>query len=202
MSPHTTRKTPGVYINEVNSFGMSVIPVPTAVPAFIGYTPQAEYKGKSHTNIPTKITSFTEFQAIFCYGGPTAPADSTQQYSPQYYLTAEKNQPEKGDYIVVGDTYYAIAPDPNTIYYLYNSIRLFYENGGGDAYIVSVGSYAASSGKPMSAGTQIVNTNVELNALLNGLTLLKKEEEPTMYICPEATLLTVANNGALMEAML
>ena len=37
---------------------------------------------------------------------------------------------------------------------------------------------------------------------MNGLSLLKNEEEPTMYICPEATLLTVENNGTLMQEML
>ncbi|MEZ4873959.1 MAG: hypothetical protein R2793_00505 [Flavobacteriaceae bacterium] len=44
--------------------------------------------------------------------------------------------------------YYSIVPDPNTIYYMYNSIRLFYENGGGDAYIISVGTYGASQKHP------------------------------------------------------
>ena len=67
-------KSPGVYIDEMNTFGNSVVPVPTAVPAFIGYTPQAMYEGKSYTNIPKKISSFTEFQAIFCYPAPPAPA--------------------------------------------------------------------------------------------------------------------------------
>lgn len=195
-------KTPGVYINEINGFGNSVVPVATAVPAFIGYTPQAIYEGKSYTNVPTKITSFSEFQAIFMLPNPAAPADPVKQYSPQYYLVAEKSQPEKGDYMQIDGTYYAIVPDPNTIYYLYNSIRLFYENGGGDAYIVSVGSYGATSGKPMTAGDQIVNPNVQLNDLTGGLALLKNEQEPTMYICPEATLLSVANNGTLMQQML
>jgi len=32
-------KAPGVYINEVSAFGNAVVPVATAVPAFIGYTP-------------------------------------------------------------------------------------------------------------------------------------------------------------------
>ena len=54
----------------------------------------------------------------------------------------------------------------------------------------------------MIAGDQIVNPNVQLNYLLNGLSLLKNEQEPTMYICPEATLLSVENNGTLMEEML
>ena len=35
--------TPGVYIDELNAFPNSVVPVATAVPAFIGYTPTAAY---------------------------------------------------------------------------------------------------------------------------------------------------------------
>jgi hypothetical protein len=198
----STIKSPGVYINEINGFGNSVVPVATAVPAFIGYTPQAMYEGKSYTNVPTKITSFTDFQAIFMLPNPAAPADPAKQYRPQYYLVAEKNQPEKGDYVLIDGTFYSIVPDANTIYYLYNSIRLFYENGGGEAYIVSTGSYGPASGKPMTPGDQIVNPNVQLNDLTSGLALLKNEQEPTMYICPEATLLSVANNGTLMASML
>lgn len=198
----STIKSPGVYINEINGFGNSVVPVATAVPAFIGYTPQAIYEGKSYANVPTKITSFSDFQTIFCLPNPPAPADPAQQYSPQYYLVAEKSQPEKGDYLLISGTYYSIVPDPNTIYYLYNSIRLFYENGGGDAYIVSVGGYGAASGSGMTPGDQIVNPNVQLNDLANGLALLKNEQEPTMYICPEATLLSVDNNATLMQQML
>jgi phage tail sheath protein FI len=44
-------KSPGVYINEQNAFPNSVVSVATAVPAFIGYTPQAVYEGKSYTNV-------------------------------------------------------------------------------------------------------------------------------------------------------
>ena len=195
-------KSPGVYINELNAFPNSVVPVATAVPAFIGYTPQASYEGKSYTNVPQKITSFAEFQAIYCYPNPTAPANPAKQYSPQYYVEKQKDKPEKGDYLLIGSDYYSIVPDPNTIYYLYNSVRLFYENGGGDTYIVSVGTYGAPSGKPITPGDQVVNQNVQLNNLLSGIALLKNETEPTMYICPEATLLSVAENGTLMQAML
>ncbi len=198
----STIKSPGVYIDEVNAFPNSVAPVPTAIPAFIGYTSQASYEGKSYLNTPTKVTSFSDFQAIFCYSNPAPPADPAKQYNPQYYLVKQKNQPERGNYMAIESEYYAVLPDPNTIYYLYNSIRLFYENGGGDAYIVSVGSYGSPSGKPISLGDQLVNPNVKLNDLLHGVGLLKKETEPTMYICPEATLLSVSNNGTLMESML
>lgn len=194
--------TPGVYINEINAFPNSVVEVATAVPAFIGYTPQAEYEGKSYYNKPVKITSFQDFQAFFCLDNPAPPADPAKQYAPNYYLVKQNTEPKKSSYTIINGGIYAVLPDPNTIYYLYNSIRLFYENGGADAYIVSVGSYGKSAEKPMEVDQQIINPNVKLNDLQNGLALLKNEEEPTMYICPEATLLSVDNNGTLMESML
>ena len=195
-------KSPGVYINELNAFPNSVVPVATAVPAFIGYTPTASYEGKSYTNVAQKITSFAEFQAIYCFPDPAPPASPAKQYTPEYYMVKQKSQPTKGDYMLIDNAYYSIVPDPNTIYYLYNSIKLFYENGGGDAYIVSVGSYGAPSKTPMTPGDQIVNPNIQLADLQNGLSLLLNEQEPTMYICPEATLLSVDNNGTLMQQML
>ncbi|MCG8574694.1 MAG: phage tail sheath subtilisin-like domain-containing protein [Flavobacteriales bacterium] len=198
----STIKSPGVYIDEINAFPNSVVPVATAVPAFIGYTPQAMYEGKSYTNVPQKITSFAEFQAIFCYPNPSPPAPPAKQYNPEYYFVKQKSKPEKGDYMLIDGDFYSIVPDPNTIYYLYNSIKLFYENGGGDAYIVSVGTYGDPSKNPMTPGDQIVNPNVQLNDLMNGLALLKNEQEPTMYICPEATLMSVDNNATLMQEML
>jgi hypothetical protein len=197
-----TIQTPGVYINEINAFPNAAVPVPTAVPAFIGYTPQAAYEGRSYTNVPTKISSFADFQAIFCFPDPPSPASPAKQYSPQYYLVKQKNQPVKGNYMLIDGSYYSIVPDPDTVYYLYNSVRLFYENGGADAYIVSVGGYGPPSQNPMTPGDQIVNRNVQLNDLMNGLALLTNEAEPTMYTCPEATLLRVDNNGMLMSAML
>lgn len=200
--PTSNLTTPGVYINEINAFPNSVAPVATAIPAFIGYTPQAMYEGKSYINIAQKITSFAEFQAIYCYPNPQGPADPAKQYNPQYYLVEQKAQPANNDYLVINGSYYAVVPDANTVYYLYNSIRLFYENGGADAYIVSVGGYGSSSQTPMSPGGQIINPNVQLNDLLGGLKLLLNEQEPTMYICPDATLLSVADNSTLMEEML
>ena len=66
----TTMKTPGVYIQELDAFGNSVVPVPTAVPAFIGYTGQTSFNGKSLLNKAVRVTSLMEFFTIF---GNTAP---------------------------------------------------------------------------------------------------------------------------------
>lgn len=197
-----TIQTPGVYIQELNAFPNSVVGVATAVPAFIGYTPQASYQGKSYTNVPVKISSLADFTTYFCLPSPPSPANQAKQYSPEYYLVQQKSQPAKGDYIMNGGSYYSILPDPNTIYYLYNSVKLFYENGGGDAYIVSVGPYGAPSQKPATPGVPIINPNVQLNDLQTGLTALLATQEPTMYICPEATLLSLDSNGTLMKSML
>ena len=57
--------TPGVYVEEKSSFGTSVVPVPTAVPAFVGYTEKALRGSKSLTNKPTRISNFGEFVELF-----------------------------------------------------------------------------------------------------------------------------------------
>lgn len=195
-------QTPGVYIQESEGFPNSVVGVATAVPAFIGYTPQASYQGKSYTDIPVKITSFSDFIAFFCLPAGPQPADPPKQYHPQYYLIQRKDGPGTPNDILIAGSPYSIAPDPSTLYYLYNSVKLFYENGGSDAYIVSVGPYGPPSGQPVTSGTVTVNPNVKLNDLIAGLTALRNEQEPTLYICPDATLLTPEDNAALMQGML
>lgn len=63
-------KTPGVYIQEKDAFGNSVVPVATAVPVFIGYTEKTSFGGQSLINTPVKISSLADYTAM--YGG-TAP---------------------------------------------------------------------------------------------------------------------------------
>jgi phage tail sheath protein FI len=57
--------TPGVYIEEKSAFSSSVVPVSTAVPAFIGYTQRATRGNKPLTNVPTRVTSLAEFEEMF-----------------------------------------------------------------------------------------------------------------------------------------
>lgn len=195
--------TPGVYINQVDASPDSIVPVATAVPAFIGYTPQAEYQGVSYLDRPMRISSLAEFQAIYGLPDPPPPADPAKQYSPQYDLVPQAGEPKAGTSLQLGGTYYAILPDPATLYCLYNSLRLFFLNGGSAAWIVSVGTYGPPSGQPIATpATPLVNPNVKLADLQRGLALLMAEAEPTLYVCPDATLLSVADNATLMQAML
>ena len=81
----TNLATPGVYIEEKSSFGSSVVPVQTAVPAFIGYTEKANRGSKSLLNQPTKITSFGQFVELF--GMNRLFCDGTDSESPTLHTS-------------------------------------------------------------------------------------------------------------------
>jgi len=145
----STIQTPGVYINEVNAFPNSVVPVATAVPVFIGYTMRADYKDKSYLNKAVQIESLLDFLTFYgvVAGSPPAPAPDQQQYAPIYHAV-----PSQGDGdMIFGGNKIDLLPDPSTIYYLYNSIKLFYQNGGATAFVVSVGLIGQSSSARNSA---------------------------------------------------
>ena len=184
-------KTPGVYIVEKDAFGNGVVEVATAVPAFIGYTERAENGGKSLINKPTRITSIGEYNQFF--GG--AP-----KY--QFDLVAGGDAPESGEEEAEGEGGDAKSAEPDFVvkdkgynlavagerYRLYNAMRLFFQNGGGPCYIVSVGSYK--------------DTIENAKLMDNGIPPLLKEEEPTMVVVPEAVNLSFEDCTALQQAIL
>lgn len=147
-------KTPGVYINEASAFPNSVVEVPTAVPAFVGYTKKALRGSQDVTNIPVRVTSLQEFENIFGTGP-----------SPAYKFAV-------GD-----DGKVALTPDPVSIYNLYDGMRLFFNNGGGPCWIVSVGGYTSDPKSSDAFGDKVWDA-------------LKKEAEPTMVVIPDAVLMT------------
>ena len=71
--------------------------------------------------------------------------------------------------------------------FFYYSILLFFQNGGGPCYIVSVGNYS---------------DDIEMDRLQKGIDLLIKEQEPTMVVIPEAVLLDQENCVSLQQASL
>lgn len=114
-------KTPGVYVEEIPKFPPSIAPAETAIPAFIGYTEKAVWKGESLLYIPTRIESIAEFEEIFG-GGPLQDVE--------VFLDSNNNY---------------IKGEAASKLHLYDSLRLFYANGGGRCYIISVGSYPKSN---------------------------------------------------------
>ena len=168
-------RTPGVYIVEESRFPPSVVPVETAIPAFVGYTSVTQYNGESLLNRPIAVNDLLEFQAIF--GGP----------------------PSIGGFAVpVDETGAVIGPvaDPNggasARFRLAYALRHFYDNGGGRCYVVSIGDYTDSA----------LTADI-VDAHLGGLGALAREDEPTLLVFPDLSGMTPATpvNAASLAAV-
>lgn len=161
-------KTPGVYIIEKNAFPNSVVEAPTAIPAFIGITEKAQNGAEPLCGKPWKITSMTEFQHYF--GGA---------YSPEFKLSVVANPDSDSK-----NTLYGIASTdkksllkvekPVALFSLYYHMVMFFANGGGACYIVSVGLYEEDA-------------PIDKEKVANAIDALKKEQEVTLLVVPEAT---------------
>jgi phage tail sheath protein FI len=150
-------KTPGVYVEEVASFPPSVAQVATAIPAFIGYTEKAaDAAGNSLKLVPRRITSLLEYQAYF--------GKAQQEEKIVVKITDDTN----GTNAVA-----SLAAADASKYSLYYAMQLFFANGGGPCYIVSVGTYAALPG---------TMTKTDFHA---GITAIEAYDEPTLIVIPE-----------------
>ncbi|WP_163869095.1 phage tail sheath family protein [Myxococcus eversor] len=187
MSIRQARKTPGVYVTELDAFPPSVVGIQTAVPAFIGYTQTATLSGKPIPNKPIRIGSLADYEQIFG-GAPDPTFDLTE--------VTDTAKQKSGDYdfkvydsgATPGWKYYDLIPAVSTKYVLFNSLRLFYANGGGSAYIVSVGDYTSA---------------LDPATLVGGLAVIAEQVGPTMLVVPDAVNLTaLADYGTVATAML
>ncbi|MGH2643514.1 MAG: phage tail sheath family protein, partial [Chitinophagaceae bacterium] len=130
----TTLMTPGVYVEEKNAFPGSAVAVETAVPVFIGYTERAEWNGKSLINKPIRIASFAEYVENFGGG-----------FNPTFTVAPLTDPTSKAETFNLNGTQMTVAINKNNTFYLFNSIRLFYANGGSNCFILSVGTYGNGS---------------------------------------------------------
>jgi phage tail sheath protein FI len=170
-----TTLTPGVYIDEISTLPPSVAPVATAIPAFIGYT-------ANHASvpfIPKRITSLPEFVSIF---GGAAPVNFAIQVVDSFAT-------------IVTNRTITVTPPSSPSYNLFYSLQLYFANGGGPCWIVSIGSNA--SGIP---------TLTDYTDPAKGLDAIEKVDEPTLLVFPDAINMTNATNysayGALIQAAL
>ncbi|TDG95292.1 phage tail sheath family protein [Cardinium endosymbiont of Culicoides punctatus] len=158
-------KTPGVYIVEKDTGANAVVQVSTAVPAFIGFTERAEINGKSFHMKPVQISSLSEYELFF--GGPAVPV----------YTVKEVTEGHKD--LVMNGKSYILEQSQNSTFYLYNSLKLFFDNGGADCFIVSVGQYGDAD-KPLEITPDVFK---------KGIDALAGEEVPTMLLMPDSLLL-------------
>ncbi|MFY0630361.1 MAG: phage tail sheath subtilisin-like domain-containing protein [Flavobacteriaceae bacterium] len=161
----TAYKTPGVYVEEIVKFPPSVAQVETAIPAFIGYTEKAEKKnGDSLALTPTRISSLLEYETYF--GKP---------------LKEDSISVTMADKLVNGAaerTYSVSKPSSPKPFLMYYSLQMYFANGGGPCYIVSVDQYGVALNPP---------TLVSKADLDKGLAKIRKEDEPTLLLFPDAT---------------
>jgi phage tail sheath protein FI len=166
-------KTPGVYIVEKNAFPNSVVEVATAVPAFIGYTQTAVKNNRSMLFKPTRVTSMAEFHNIFGVGPKH-----------QFDLADAADLAEAD--LSLGDKHYRVTRSGGA-FRLYQSMQMFYSNGGGPCYIVSIGGYDQEMNK---------------DQMTQGIDVLIKEQEPTMVVIPDAVSLAAPDCYTVQQAML
>ena len=149
----------------------------TAVPAFIGYTNKAvDESGNDLTNVPTRITSLLEFEAYF--GMPNIHGLSVNV---EQTILASTGQ-------VTGTTVSFNGTPPSLpSHFLHYSIKMFYDNGGGPCYVVSIGDF---------------NANYSTNDFTNAIIELEKHDEPTLLVFPDACRGNAAQIGTIVDAAL
>ncbi len=174
-------KTPGVYVEEISKLPASVAPVATAIPAFIGYTEKRVRNGLTLDNAtPVRITSLLDYEEIF--GGA---------FDENLTVTLT------GTSVAEADTSIAVAAATElSPYTLYNNLVMYFGNGGGPCYIVSIGLYTID---PIPSNPSDLIIVGDLQA---GLTAVEKEDEVTLLVVPEAIALTTTNRKTINDDML
>lgn len=176
-----TYKTPDVYVEEISTFPPSVAEVETAIPAFIGYTEFAKLKADNDLIlVPTEIYSLIDYELYF--GGPK---DDDIKLS--------ISDDGAGGFIV--DSF----SEPAVSYLLYYSVKLFFDNGGGKCYIVSVGNFESTIGL---TGDSSKSDPTLKYGLQDGLNAVALEDEPTLIVVPEAVSLSDSKYPMLVQAVL
>lgn len=162
-----TYRTPDVYVEEISVFPPSVAEVETAVPAFVGYTARAtRLTAGDLKNVPTRITSLLEFETLFG-GAPELDLDHVD--------------------LDAGNRFVSATLAATNTKYLYDSLRLFFDNGGGKAWICSVGKHTDA---------------VDKTQLIAGLARIATVDEPTILLFPDAAGLAADDLAAVQMAAL
>ncbi len=146
--------TPDVYTEEIPLLPPSVAGVSTAVPAFIGYTEKTLKSSDDESIRPIRISTLLEYKEIF-----------GKAQSASFVVDVENKNVIKG---------VKVTPPQST---LYHALDLYFKNGGGECYIISVGTYDDYSDATAK------------DSFLDGLKALAKEDEPTLVMLGEAAKL-------------
>lgn len=144
-------KTPGVWVEEIPTLPPSVAQVATAIPAFIGYTQKAPAINGTETRV-ARISSLLDYESLFGKAKPSAFEVTLSDDGSFKSLDRSANDKSSNNFL------------------MYYGLSLYFRNGGGPCYVVSVGNYKDA-----------VKGDFE-----TGLKLLEKEDEPTLIVLLDA----------------
>ena len=195
-----TLATPGVYIDEVSLFPPSVAAVETAIPVFIGYTgkplnPDLDDPDTYVNQILNKAIKISFFREYEEYFGKPLKENATIEID----VVLDLNQTGTGDKISqkildsrqIRKTEAKLEPD--TSFVLHYAMQHYFQNGGGDCYVISVGNYEiGNTDFPIA-------TEVEFKKLKNALEVLESEDEPTIIVFPEAFKKAVTGDNTIED---
>jgi phage tail sheath protein FI len=166
-------RSPGVYIDELNTFPTSVAQVETAIPAFVGYTEKAHVDHIDISNRPYLIQTYAEFEQVF------------GTYHIEQFDWSNATHHNAAKVAIDSRIYYLSQSQP--VYLLYKSIKLYFQNGGKRCYVVSAGNYQRPINK---------------EDLITGINSLLKEPEPSLLVVPDAVSLANSQCAEVQNAMI
>lgn len=137
-----TYNTPGVWVEEIPTLPPSVAQVSTAIPAFIGCTE----KGSGVARINTLLDYESQF-------GKAKPSAFTAIVNADGSVSLKRTDEDSNKFL------------------MHYGLSLYFRNGGGPCYVVSVANYGATPAK---------------SDFETGLGLLEKEDEPTLIVLLDA----------------
>jgi uncharacterized protein len=156
MVTYKIPQTPGVYVEEISTLAPSVAPVTTAVPVFIGYTE------KGPKLLPTRIDTLLDYESVFGRANPST------------FSVTVKN---------LGESTQALGEIKRTDtkkFLMYYGLSLYFQNGGGSCYVLSVGDYSKNA--------------ADKSDFESALNVLETEDEPTLIVLLDAAAMATIDD--------
>ena len=127
-------KLPGVFVEEQSDFGTGIVDLPTAVPAFLGYTERGDEV--------RPISSLAEYERL--YGGA----------APTVFEVEVALEPTHGYPSVTLTTPTGGSSQPGLL--MSYAVRHYFANGGGDCYVVPLGRFGTPSPADFTEGLELL----------------------------------------------
>ena len=170
-------KTPGVYIQEIPKFPPSIAAVETAIPAFIGYTQKIEHDGEVFVEFndqdeitrirPKRIRSLLEYETFFTSD------DQQAVFEDAIEVIITETTDGQGNTTSVTARAEINQATGQSAHNMYQAMEAYFLNGGGPCWIFTVGTFTDDG-------------VISHDRLLEALDWVKKEDEPTLIVFPEA----------------